>query len=51
MDGLAEKGQEIAKECKGTPALDSGFLAAAQVVETPKSLATAPCDIGAGAEL
>jgi ferritin-like metal-binding protein YciE len=28
-----EEGQEIAKEYKGSPALDSGLLAAAQAVE------------------
>jgi len=33
IDGIIEEGQEIAKECKGSPALDSGLLAAAQAVE------------------
>jgi ferritin-like metal-binding protein YciE len=31
--GIIEEGQEIAKEFKGTPALDAGLLAAAQAVE------------------
>jgi ferritin-like metal-binding protein YciE len=31
--GLIEEGQEIMKEYKGSPALDSGLLAAAQAVE------------------
>ena len=31
--GLIEEGQEVMKEYKGTPALDAGFLAAAQPVE------------------
>ena len=33
IDGIIEEGQEIAKEYKGSPALDSGLLAAAQAVE------------------
>jgi ferritin-like metal-binding protein YciE len=33
IDGLVKEGQEIAKEYKGSPALDSGLLAAAQAVE------------------
>ena len=33
IDGIVEEGQEIAKEYKGSPALDSGLLAAAQAVE------------------
>jgi ferritin-like metal-binding protein YciE len=33
IDGMIEEGQEIAKEYKGSPALDSGLLAAAQAVE------------------
>ena len=31
--GIVEEGQEIMKEYKGSPALDSGLLAAAQAVE------------------
>jgi ferritin-like metal-binding protein YciE len=31
--GIVEEGQEIAKEYKGSPALDAGLLAAAQAVE------------------
>ena len=33
IDGIIEEGQEIIKEYKGSPALDSGLLAAAQAVE------------------
>lgn len=33
IDGIIEEGQEIAKEYKGSTALDSGLLAAAQAVE------------------
>ena len=33
IDGIIQEGQEIAKEYKGSPALDSGLLAAAQAVE------------------
>ena len=33
IDGIIEEGQEIAKEYRGSPALDSGLLAAAQAVE------------------
>lgn len=33
IDGIVEEGQEIAKEYNGSPALDSGLLAAAQAVE------------------
>jgi ferritin-like metal-binding protein YciE len=33
IDGLVEEGQEIMKEYKGAPALDSGLLAGAQAVE------------------
>ena len=33
IDGLIEEGNEIAKEYKGSPALDAGLLAAAQAVE------------------
>jgi ferritin-like metal-binding protein YciE len=33
IDGIIAEGQEIAKEYKGSPALDSGLLAAAQAVE------------------
>lgn len=33
IDGIIEEGQEVAKEYKGSPALDSGLLAAAQAVE------------------
>jgi len=33
IDGMVEEGQEIIKEFKGSPALDSGLLAAAQAVE------------------
>ena len=33
IDGIIEEGKEIAKEYKGSPALDSGLLAAAQAVE------------------
>jgi ferritin-like metal-binding protein YciE len=33
IDGIVEEGQEIIKEYKGSPALDSGLLAAAQAVE------------------
>jgi ferritin-like metal-binding protein YciE len=33
IDGIIEEGQEIAKEYKGSPALDAGLLAAAQAVE------------------
>jgi ferritin-like metal-binding protein YciE len=33
IDGIVEEGQEIAKDYKGSPALDSGLLAAAQAVE------------------
>ena len=33
IDGMIEEGQEIAKEYKGSAALDSGLLAAAQAVE------------------
>ncbi len=33
IDGIIEEGQETAKEYKGSPALDSGLLAAAQAVE------------------
>jgi ferritin-like metal-binding protein YciE len=33
IDGIIEEGQEIAKNYKGSPALDSGLLAAAQAVE------------------
>src|SRR5215469_1068604 len=31
--GIIEEGQEVIKEYKGSPALDAGLLAAAQVVE------------------
>jgi ferritin-like metal-binding protein YciE len=31
--GIVEEGEEIAKEYKGSPALDAGLLAAAQAVE------------------
>lgn len=33
IDGITEEGSEIAKEYKGSPALDAGLLAAAQAVE------------------
>ena len=33
IDGIIAEGQEIAKEYKGSPALDPGLLAAAQAVE------------------
>jgi ferritin-like metal-binding protein YciE len=33
IEGILEEGQEIAKEYKGSPALDAGLLAAAQAVE------------------
>ncbi len=33
IDGLVEEGNEIAKDYKGSPALDAGLLAAAQAVE------------------
>jgi ferritin-like metal-binding protein YciE len=33
INGLVEEGQEVAKEFKGSPALDAGLLAAAQAVE------------------
>jgi ferritin-like metal-binding protein YciE len=33
IDGILAEGQEIGKEYKGSPALDSGLLAAAQAVE------------------
>jgi ferritin-like metal-binding protein YciE len=33
IDGIVAEGQEIIKEYKGSPALDSGLLAAAQAVE------------------
>jgi ferritin-like metal-binding protein YciE len=33
IDGLVQEGQEIMKEYKGAPALDSGLLAGAQAVE------------------
>lgn len=33
IDGIIEEGQDIIKEYKGSPALDSGLLAAAQAVE------------------
>jgi ferritin-like metal-binding protein YciE len=33
IDGIVTEGQEIIKEYKGSPALDSGLLAAAQAVE------------------
>ena len=33
IDGIIEEGQEIAKEYKGSPALDAGLLSAAQAVE------------------
>jgi ferritin-like metal-binding protein YciE len=33
IDGIVEEGQKITKEYKGSPALDSGLLAAAQAVE------------------
>ena len=33
IDGIIEEGNEIAKEYKGSPALDAGLLAAAQAVE------------------
>ena len=33
IDGIVAEGQEIIKEYKGSPALDSGVLAAAQAVE------------------
>jgi ferritin-like metal-binding protein YciE len=33
IEGIIEEGQEIAKEYKGSPALDAGLLAAAQAVE------------------
>ena len=33
IDGIIEEGQEIAKEYKGSPALDTGLLSAAQAVE------------------
>jgi ferritin-like metal-binding protein YciE len=33
IEGIVAEGQEIAKEYKGSPALDSGLLAAAQAVE------------------
>ena len=33
MDGLAEEGEEIMEEMKGSPALDAGLVGAAQAVE------------------
>ena len=33
IDGIIEEGNEIAKDYKGSPALDAGLLAAAQAVE------------------
>jgi ferritin-like metal-binding protein YciE len=33
INGLAEEGQEIIEEYKGSPAIDAGLLAAAQAVE------------------
>jgi len=33
IDGILEEGQEIAKEYRGSPALDAGLLSAAQAVE------------------
>jgi ferritin-like metal-binding protein YciE len=33
IEGIIEEGQEIAKEYKGSPALDAGLLSAAQAVE------------------
>jgi ferritin-like metal-binding protein YciE len=33
IDGIIEEGQEIAKEYRGSPALDAGLLSAAQAVE------------------
>jgi ferritin-like metal-binding protein YciE len=33
INGLVEEGQAVAKEFKGSPALDAGLLAAAQAVE------------------
>jgi ferritin-like metal-binding protein YciE len=33
IDGIVEEGQEVMKEFKGSPALDSGLLAGAQAVE------------------
>lgn len=33
IDGIIEEGQEIAKDYKGSPALDPGLLSAAQAVE------------------
>src|SRR5947208_14795933 len=33
INGIVEEGQEIAKKYKGSPALESGLLAAAQAVE------------------
>jgi ferritin-like metal-binding protein YciE len=33
IDGIIEEGQEVMKEYKGSPALDSGLLAGAQAVE------------------
>jgi ferritin-like metal-binding protein YciE len=33
INGLVQEGQEVAKEFKGSPALDAGLLAAAQAVE------------------
>ena len=33
IDGIIEEGQEIAKDYKGSPALDAGLLSAAQAVE------------------
>ena len=33
INGLVDEGQEVAKEFKGSPALDAGLLAAAQAVE------------------
>lgn len=33
MDGLVKEGDEVAKDYKGSPAIDAGLLAAAQAVE------------------
>lgn len=33
MDGLAEEGEEVLEEYKGSPALDAGLLATAQAIE------------------
>jgi ferritin-like metal-binding protein YciE len=40
--GIIEEGSEVMRDFRGTPALDAGLLAAAQAVETMRSLDMVP---------